>query len=74
MSEVTADKRLRRYEVIRRDSCDELAVAVGAYLNAGWELAGGAHVATDTSGTIRDGDGEISTNWIWTQSIWRYEA
>ena len=32
------------------DTCEELVAAVSSYLNAGWELTGGVHVATDTNG------------------------
>lgn len=30
-----------RYEVMRRDKCDELILAVNSYLNTGWQLQGG---------------------------------
>ena len=69
----TEEQKLRRYEVIRRDTCEELAAAVSSYLNAGWELTGGVHVANDVNGSIRDCDGQIGTVWLWMQAIWRYE-
>lgn len=70
----STEQKLRRYEVIRRDTCEELTASVTAYLNGGWELTGGVHVAPDVNGSMRDGDGQIGTAWFWMQAIWRYES
>lgn len=33
--------KLRQYEILRRETADELASAVDAYINQGWDPLGG---------------------------------
>lgn len=49
-----------KYEIIRRESTEELTAAVTAYINSGWEPIGG--VAVNRGHHI----------WLWAQAIiWR---
>lgn len=56
--------KLWRYEVLRRDKCQDLCDAVSSYLNAGWELVGGVAVAVAWS------DG-AATCFTWAQAMRR---
>lgn len=61
-----------RYEVIRRDSADELTEAVNSYLNVGWELVGGISVVVAYS-HYKDRDDCLmsSDTTIWAQAMKR---
>lgn len=60
------------YQIIRREKADELAEAVGSYINQGWELVGGVCVASTTR-HYQDRDDQLcaSTDWVWAQAVRR---
>jgi len=60
-----------KYEIIRRDSADELISAVNSYMNPGWEPVGGVTLSVDRDRweNERKGCSESSVDIIWAQAI-----
>lgn len=59
---IMPEPRLQRYEILRRHSAIELAVAVEAKLNDGWHLAGGPFCVVEYK------NGLVVGNW-WYQAL-----
>ena len=60
------------YQVVRRESFEELEIAVNAYINQGWELAGGVAVTLAYSVyTTRDDTVSSDATTICAQAITR---
>jgi hypothetical protein len=57
---------LRQYEILRRETADELANAVNAYINQGWEPLGGVAY----SYWYHD---DKDSNALWCQAVIRTE-
>jgi hypothetical protein len=67
--------KLMNYEVVRRDSFEDLTLAVNGYINQGWELVGGVCVALAYSVyTNRDGEVSSDATTICAQAIRRADT
>lgn len=66
---------MTRYEIIRRETADELVEAVNSYLNIGWILVGGL-VLSRVNRVYTNRDDEVcSTDEVtWAQAIVRTES
>lgn len=57
--------KLRQYEILRRETADDLAAAINAYINQGWTPLGGVGL----SFAYRPDDGSATA--LWYQAIMR---
>lgn len=66
---------MKTYQVVRRDTCDELEEAVNAFINQGWELVGGVSVSI-SHGVYTDRDDSVCSSEyaLWAQAIKRAES
>jgi hypothetical protein len=65
---------MKQYQIVRRESLEELEEAVNAFINQGWELVGGVSVALGYSVyTNRDDCVSSDATTICAQAISRTE-
>jgi hypothetical protein len=61
------------YVVVESDGSAELAIAVRAYIDLGWQPIGGVAVAVSNEISMRDGDGSTQNFFIFAQAMVKHE-